>query len=266
MLFLILSAPVCAVQKNAAYEDMLVERIEQRIMKDLQESPWFQEQIQKGIQAHMNKEKEAQAAARAERFHQLQEKAKAMRPPDPSRDHIYGDLTAPVSLIEYSDFECPYCKQFHGMPKKLVVGMEGKLNTVYRHFPLGFHNPNAEKEAQASECANALAGAEAFWKMADGIYAKTSSNGKGVPTDQLNQLAVESGLDQDDFRECLNSGKFASRVKEDIDEGVKIGVAGTPTVILRNNRTGEVRVKGGGMPEAMYKEEIGRMLESKSAP
>ncbi len=260
------SGATMAASKAAENEDKLVERITERVKKELQESPWMQEQIQKGIQAQMTKDREAQAKAQAERFRQLQEKAKAVRPPDPSRDHIYGKPDAVISLFEYSDFECPYCKRFHGTPKRLVDSMGGKLNTVYRHFPLGFHNPNAELEARASECANILAGQEAFWKMTDGIYAKTASNGKGIAPDQLNQLAVDSGLELDAFKECLASGKTAARVKEDIDEAVRIGVAGTPTVILRNNQTGEIRLRSGGSPEEQFKSDIEQMGGVKAKP
>ncbi len=87
--------------------------------------------------------------------------------------------------MEYSDFECRYCKRFHPTAKAVVQAYAGKVNWVYCHFPLGFHNPGAQKQAAASECANELGGNYAFQKYTDAIYARTRSNGKGFPVANL---------------------------------------------------------------------------------
>jgi protein-disulfide isomerase len=177
------------------------------------------------------------------------------------RDHIYGDPQAAITIVEYSDFECPFCKRFHATPKELVQAYAGKVNWVYRHFPLAFHNPGAQKQAEASECANELGGNDAFWKYSDAIYARTQSNGKGFPLTQLAPLATEIGLDGETFRQCLDSGKYTARVQEDLEEGARIGVTGTPASILLNNQTGETRFKGGAQPVAVFKTDIEGMLK-----
>ena len=254
-------APVGAAQK--ALDEETIKRIEQRILTDLKTGPWLQEQIEQGIQNHAKKGQEAQEAARAEFMRQAAEKAKSVRPVDQARDHIYGKPDAPLSLIEYSDFECPYCKQFHAIPKALVDASEGRLNWVYRHFPLGFHNPVAQKEAEASECANQIGAQKAFWAFTDAAYARTQSNGKGF---ELIPLAKELGLAEADFQQCLDNGKFAARVNQDLEEGVNSGITGTPGIILRNNRTGEVRLKPGLAPAAAFKTDIEQMLSPHPAP
>lgn len=246
---------------SPAEEARLVEKIKQEVMKELKESDFLREQVELGIQEHIKRQRQAQAAARAEQARLANERAKKVRRVSSTRDHIYGDPNAPISLIEYSDFECPFCKRFHTTPKQIVKAYGGKVNWVYRHFPLSFHNPGATKEAEASECANALGGSDAFWRYADAIYERTKSNGHGFPLDKLVPLATEIGLDGAQFKQCLDSGKFAARVQADVTEGAHIGVTGTPANILLNNRTGAVVVKTGALPLSAFKADIDKMLE-----
>jgi protein-disulfide isomerase len=144
-----------------------------------------------------------------------------------------------------------------------VKAYEGEVNWVYRHFPLSFHNPGAQKQAEAAECANELGGNETFWDYTDAIYARTRSNGNGFPLSELVPLAKEYGLDEKKFAECLGSGKYESRVKEDLEEGVQIGITGTPANILLNNHTGEVVLKSGAQPLSAFQADIAKMLQSK---
>jgi protein-disulfide isomerase len=250
-----------ADKMSATEEQRLVQKIKQEVMKELKESDFLREQIELGIQEHIKRQQQAQAAARAEQARLANEKAKNVRRVSSPRDHIYGNPDAPISLIEYSDFECPFCKRFHSTPKQIVDAYGGKVNWVYRHFPLSFHNPGATKEAEASECANALGGSKAFWRYADSIYERTKSNGNGFPLDKLVPLATEIGLDGEKFKQCLDSGKFLARVQADETEGSQIGVTGTPATILLNNRTGAVVVKSGALPMAAFTADIDKMLE-----
>ena len=248
-------------QEPATDEKQLIQRIKEEVMKELREGEFLREQIQIGIQDHIKKQREAQLAAQAEKAHLANGRAKNVRRVSPERDHIYGNRDAPISLIEYSDFECPYCKRFHSTAKTLVQEYKGKVNWVYRHFPLGFHNPGAQKQAEASECANELGGNDAFWQYADAIYARTRSNGKGFPLANLLPLAKEIGLDAEQFQECLDSEKYAARVKEDFAEGSLIGVTGTPATILLHHATGETMLKAGAQPSSAFEEDIARMLK-----
>jgi len=258
-----LAAPASVAQESAAIdEEALVERIKAEILKELRDSDFIREAVEAGIQDYARKRQEAQLKARAERNRLASEKAKNVRRVSAERDHIYGDPGAQISLIEYSDFECPYCKRFHGTARSLVDAYPGKVNWVYRHFPLRFHNPGAQKQAEASECAHEQGGTEAFWKYTDTIYARTKSGGKGFPLDKLTPLAEEIGLDGVAFKGCLDSGRYAARVKEDLDEGAQAGITGTPGNILLHNETGEVNLLSGAKPLQVFKQEVDKLLAS----
>jgi len=245
---------------SAADEQRLIQKIKEEVMKELREGDFLGKQIEIGIQNYVKKQEEAQAAARAEEERLTNEKAKKVRRVSVSRDHIYGNPNAPVSLIEYSDFECPFCKRFHATPKEIVDAYKGMVNWVYRHFPLSMHNPGAQKEAEASECASQLGGNDGFWKYTNAIYARTQSNGNGFPLSQLVPLGKEIGLNEKKFKECVDSGKYASRVQEDLDEGAQIGVTGTPASILLRNDTGEVILKVGAQPFDAFKPDVENLL------
>jgi len=200
--------------------------------------------IEKGIESYILKQRLAAENAKAQ---QQQERAKNLRPVDAERDHISGNPDAPITLIEYSDFECPFCKRFHPTVMKLMENNEDKLRWVYRHFPLGFHNPGAQKQAEASECVAELKGNDAFWDFSDKIYTRTKSNGKGFPLKNLRPLAEEIGVDGDAFSNCLDSGKMTARVKEDIANGKLLGISGTPAAFIINQK-GETRFVAGALP------------------
>lgn len=244
-------------------ERRLIQKAKEEIMKELSEGDFLKQQIELGIQDYFKKQREAQLAAQAEQTRLRNEQAKNVRRVSATRDHIYGNPNAPISLIEYSDFECPFCKQFHQTAKAIIKTYGDKVNWVYRHFPLNFHNPGAQKQAEASECAHELGGNDAFWKYTDAIYERTKSNGSGFPLNQLTPLAKELGLDGKQFTQCVETGKHEHRVKEDLAEGGKIGITGTPANILLHNKTGEVVLKSGAQPLEAFKPDIARMLEKK---
>ncbi|MHB8534726.1 MAG: DsbA family protein [Sulfuricaulis sp.] len=248
-----------AVQHGALTEKEVIALIDERLGQrkegpELSEKE-FNARVERGIVAFIEKQRrEAQ-----DRPNQLARNV----PPPGTDDHVYGNTAAPVSLIEYSDFECPYCKRFHDTAKQLVDRSGGKINLVYRHFPLSFHNPGAEKEAEASECVAELGGNKAFWKFTDAVYARTRSNGKGFPVENLAPLAVELGLKQEAFRQCLDSGRMAARVQHDVETGTKAGVEGTPGNILRNNRTGQVQAAHGAQPYERLSEIAQKLLKAR---
>lgn len=242
-------------------EERLIRRVKEEIFAELQNGEFLEQRVEAGIQKYIEKQREAQRQAQAEQQRRANEMAKNVPRVSEIRDHIYGHPEAVISLIEYSDFECPYCKAFHPTAKKIVEAYDGKVNWVYRHYPLGFHNPAAQKEAEASECITDLAGNEAFWKYADLIYQRTALNGKGVPIEKLASLAEEIGLEGEPFQACLDSGKYAERVQKDFQEGSESGITGTPGNILLNNQTGEARLKAGALSFEALKAEIDQMLK-----
>ncbi len=245
-------------------EERLTQKITEAVMKEIREGEWLAQEIELGIAQFIKKQEVARQKARADQTQKLQEMAKNVQPISPTRDHVTGNPNAVISLIEYSDFECPYCKRFHATVKKVIEESDGKVNWVYRHYPLPFHNPNAQKEAEASECAAALGDNTTFWKYTDAIYTRTTSGGKGFPMNQLVPLAVELGLEGPAFQECLDSGQQTERVNADLAEGKRIGITGTPGSIIRNNQTGEVRMPSGAAPPEALKALIAQLLEPPS--
>lgn len=248
--------------QSATDEDKLVRRITEAVMEELRNSDFLNEQVERGIRSYVDKLREAQAAARVQQQRQQASAGKNVRRVSAEQDHIYGNPDAEISLIEYSDFECPYCKKFHATAKRLVETYDGKVNWVYRHFPLNFHDPGATKQAVASECAGELGGNDLFWKYTDGIYARTRSGGTGFPESKLIPLAQELGLDGAAFKDCLVSGRHVARIQADITEGRQAGVSGTPGNILLNNRTGEVRVQAGAAPIATMSAAVDQLLQA----
>ncbi len=182
-----------------------------------------------------------------------------VRPVDPNTDHIKGDKNAKVFLIEYSDFECPFCKRFHPTTQQVLDHYKGKVALVYRHYPLNFH-ANAEKEAEATECANEQGGNDAFWKYADKIFERTTSNGTGFALDKLVPLAKEIGLDGVKFKTCLDSGKYAQHVQDDETNGQAAGVTGTPGNIIWT-QNGKPQLVEGAVPFENLKTVIDQFLK-----
>jgi protein-disulfide isomerase len=185
--------------------------------------------------------------------------AAAVAPKIGAKDHIRGDKNAKIALVEYSDLECPFCKTFHATAQKIVDEYKGKVMWVYRHYPLSFH-VNAQKEAEASECVAELGGEDAFWKYIDAMYERTTSNGTGFALDKLGPLAAEMGVSEADFQKCLDSGKYAKMVKDQMDQGSKEGVSGTPGNILLEVKTGKTQVIPGAVPFDQIKPMIDGML------
>lgn len=176
-------------------------------------------------------------------------------------DHVRGSEKAAVTLIEYSDIECPFCKRFHPTVLQLMKEYDGKVKWVYRHFPLSFH-ANAQKEAEATECAAVVGGNDAFWKYTDALYERTTSNGTGFALDQLVPLAKEFGIDEGKFKECLDSGKMAQKVQQDFTEGQAAGVDGTPGNILLA-KDGTSVIVPGAVPYETLKSQVDQMLAKK---
>ncbi len=260
----LMAAPLLQAAPEA--EGELVNRISTEVVRKLQENGDLDRAIDAGIERYVARQREAQAAAAQQRAQESRQKAGNVLPADPDSDHIYGNPNARVSLIEYSDFECPFCKRFHSTAKALADASGGQVNWVYRHFPLAFHNPVAQREAEASECAAELGGNEAFWDFAERLFARTASNGKGIPGGRLEDLAQEIGLDKTAFAACMESGRHAAQVQKNYTEGVSLGVSGTPANILRNNETGQVLVRTGAQPLARMQAAVTQLIQSAPEP
>ncbi len=148
---------------------------------------------------------------------------------DPERDHIRGPDDAPVTLLEYGDFECPYCGQAEGVIRELLSSMGGDVRYVWRHLPLSDVHPDAQLAAEASEAAAAEG---KFWDMYDVLL---SHQGELSPR-YLAGYAEELGLDVERFRDELRHRDYAPRIAEDVSSADESGVSGTPTFFINGRR------------------------------
>ncbi len=146
-------------------------------------------------------------------------------------DTVKGDPNAPVTIIEFSDYECPFCTRFWSdtLPQITKEYIDtGKVKHVYRDFPLGFHT-SAQKAAEASECAGDQ---DMYWEMHDKLY----KNNNALAVSDLKGYAAELGLDTDAFNTCLDSGKYEDEVKSDMADGEAAGVTGTPGFFINGKK------------------------------
>jgi Na+/H+ antiporter NhaA len=149
-------------------------------------------------------------------------------PVDPERDHIRGPAQSPVTLVEYGDFECPYCGRAEPVVRELLADM-GDIRYVWRHLPLEHVHPNA---ALAAEAAEAAAEQGAFWPMHDLLLTHQDD----LRWRDLLRYATELGLDVERFRDDMKEHRFAARVAEDVQSAELSGVAGTPTFFVNGRR------------------------------
>jgi protein-disulfide isomerase len=142
-------------------------------------------------------------------------------------DAVKGDSNAPVTIIEWSDFECPFCVRFYDQTLGLIETEyieTGKVKFVYRDFPLNFH-ANAQKSAEAAECAGEQG---KYYEMHDKLFEDGVSGG----VSSFKQYASDIGLDTNEFNECLDSGAMENEVKKDMADGISVGIKGTPGFII----------------------------------
>jgi protein-disulfide isomerase len=149
--------------------------------------------------------------------------------PVSERDHVQGAETAPVTLVEYGDFECPYCGAAYLIVKKIQEVMGDQLRFVFRHFPLTQAHPHAESAAEAAEAAGVQG---RVWEMHDLLF----ENQHALDPLHLVGYAEELGLDTERFVRELEDGIYSVRVREDFMSGVRSGVNGTPAFFINDIR------------------------------
>jgi len=164
-------------------------------------------------------------------------------------DHVTGGKSAKVTLIMYTDFECPYCLKHYDVTKELQKKYGDKIKLIVRNYPLSFH-AQAEKAAEASECASEQG---KFWQMYDALFA--ANRAKTMSVDQWKTEAKKLGLDTKKFNTCLDTGKYADKVKKQQDGGLSAGVEGTPATFING------KMLSGAMPLESYTAEIDPLLK-----
>ena len=185
-------------------------------------------------------------------------KETTVRPVDDT-DYVRGNPNAPILVIEYSDYDCPFCKNFHETMTRIMeeYGVTGKVAWAYRQFPLEQLHPNAPRLSEAAFCAGELGGTDAYWKFSDLIFNEREVNVQTNMT-RLPEFAATAGLDKAKFNECLNSGKFKDKVAASIAEGAAAGAQGTPYSIVTVG--GQQAVINGAQPYPVVKQIIDNLV------
>jgi protein-disulfide isomerase len=147
----------------------------------------------------------------------------------PGRDHVRGPMDAPVTLVEYGDYECPFCATAAGVVRSLEARMGGQLRYVFRHFPLSSVHPNAQLAAEAAEAAGAQ---RRFWDMHDLLFAQQ----RELDAEALLRHAKTTGLSVGTFSAALVKHTYLAKVRRDFISGVVSGVNGTPSFYINGVR------------------------------
>jgi protein-disulfide isomerase len=159
-----------------------------------------------------------------------------------------GPAGAKVTLVEFSDFQCPFCSRFFPTLKQVEENFGDKVRIVYRQFPLTNIHPNAFKAAEASLCAHDQG---KFWEMHDMMF----QDQKRLTVKDLKAFAGRLGLNQKKFDTCLDTGRYTEQVQEDLKEGNRVGVTGTPAVFVNG-----VVLEGGAAPYEVVAKAIEKEL------
>ena len=164
--------------------------------------------------------------------------------PITDKDHVRGPENAKVTIVEYSDLECPFCKVFHQTMLQAMKEYPNDIRWVFRHSPIPQLHQQAPKEANASECAAAQG---KFWEFIDIVFAATPSN-DGLNLADLPKYAAQAGVaDIPAFEKCVAADEFDSVVQEDTQDGIKAGLQGTPFNMVISS-DGKKTQLGGGIP------------------
>ena len=162
-------------------------------------------------------------------------------------DPSVGPASAPVTIVEFSDFQCPYCKLSVPLMKEILAKYPDKVKVVYRDYP-GPNHPHAQQAAEAAQCAGDQG---KFWEYHDSLFDRQAP-GTGW---NFTELAKEIGLNQDAFATCLNTGRYREEVAKDLHDGFKLGVTSTPTFFING------RPLVGARPLAEFQAVIDRLLK-----
>jgi protein-disulfide isomerase len=149
-------------------------------------------------------------------------------------DYILGNPNAPIVMIEYSDYDCPFCKQFHATMHQILdeYGVTGRLAWVYRQFPLVDLHPNAPSIAEAALCVGDLGGNTAFWTFSDTVF-ESRDDIEFTNITKLPEFAVAAGVDRMAFMECVTSDRMLDDLKTDLSDGLAAGAQGTPYTVIK---------------------------------
>ena len=184
--------------------------------------------------------------------------ASKIRPVD-GTDYIKGNPNASILVVEYSDYDCPFCKSFHDTMNRIMddYGVTGKVAWVYRQFPQKELHPNAERISQTALCVGELGGNDAFWKFTDLVFSERDIK---EPTNisKLPEYSEKVGVAKADLLKCLESGHHKKTVADSLQEGAGAGIQGTPqTFVIVGNQMAPIE---GAQPYAVVKQSIDNLI------
>jgi len=182
-------------------------------------------------------------------------------------DPVLGDKNALVTLIEFSDYECPFCKRHYSQTlpqiKKDYIDT-GKVKMIFRDLPLSFHDPMATTEAIAANCARDQGGDASYFKYHDEIFKRTASNGNGLTKDVLYTIASDLGFNSVNFKACLDSEKYKDEVQKDLADAQNAGASGTPSFFIGKSASSGI-IEGtkivGAQPYSAFQTAIDGLLK-----
>jgi protein-disulfide isomerase len=178
--------------------------------------------------------------------------ASANVPAPSSSDHIIGSPTAPIVMVEYSDFQCPYCQMIYPSLKQIQSTSNGQIAWVMREFPLYQIHPQAMPAANAAECIAAQLGNTGFWKYADTVF----NNQASLNPDYSTSLAKQFGANMDQYNSCVTNSTYLSKIQQETTDAENSGGNGTPFTVIINTKTGKQYPISGALPLAQIQSVI----------
>ena len=178
-----------------------------------------------------------------------------------TNENIKGNPEATITVVEYSDFQCPACRTYYALTKQLTEDMGDEIKLIYRHFPLEKSHPQARLAATAAEAA-ALQGK--FWEMHDLLFENQREWNNQNTNDVIstfNQYASKMNLEEEKFDSCLRNGKYIEEIQKDLDDGRAYGISGTPGFFVGNDQIGFIELKG-AQPFENFKKVIDSQLKN----
>ena len=232
--------------KTPALNEKQIQEVSTQVIEYLKQNPKLLDDLMaKSIQNYIDRQKELAEKKQQEQAEIEQEQAKIFLTKIKDDDHIKGKKDADYLLIDYSDFQCPYCKRFHPTAEKFIKD-NPNVALIYRHFPLPNHNPLATRQALAAECIASINAGDAFWQAVDLIYQNNPKTDNQM-INIANQMNISKGVFLSCFSNSEQVSRFNAKIDADLEEGKKVGVKGTPGVFLVNIKTQEIEMIPGAV-------------------
>lgn len=171
--------------------------------------------------------------------------------PVTDEDWFRGSPDAPIVIVEYSDYDCPFCSRFHSTMNTVVESSNGQVAWVYRHFPLEQLHPQAGAVASAAECVGELGGDEAFWEFSDAYFAARGAGDATAHNILIPQIVTDIGVNRDAFSTCFESERHADKIQADFTNAAETGGRGTPWSILIAPDGKTYPINGAQTPQAV---------------